>query len=117
MSFILSLPLEIFEKVVGDVSFVDLPHFLQTSKQIKVFLNPLWKQIRSNSSQSRFQATRYHRKLALIPPEVLKDAYEDFVTQPKAWSHWSTHNILSTLSSPYCQDVSILSPPPLRFLH
>ena len=108
MSFILSLPLEIFEKVVGDVSFVDLPHFLQTSKQIKVFKTTLVTIPRFNSSQSAFQATRYHRRLAVIPPEVLKGVYEVFENQPNSWSHWSTHNILSSLSSPYCEHVSIL---------
>ena len=41
MPNILSLPLEVFEAIVGAVSFVDLPHFLQTSKQIKVFKTTL----------------------------------------------------------------------------
>ena len=44
----------------------------------------------------------------MIPPEVLKEVYEVFENQPNSWSHWSTHNILSSLSSPYCEDVSIL---------
>jgi hypothetical protein len=42
---ILSLPLEMFEQVVGAMSFVDLPHFIQTSKQIKVFKIPNVEQI------------------------------------------------------------------------
>jgi hypothetical protein len=31
-----SLPLEVFEAILGTMSFVDLPHFLQTSKAIYV---------------------------------------------------------------------------------
>jgi len=31
-----SLPLEVFEMIVGAVNFVDLPNFLQTSKPINV---------------------------------------------------------------------------------
>jgi len=31
-----SLPLEVFEAIVGTISFVDLPHFVQTSKAIYV---------------------------------------------------------------------------------
>lgn len=31
-----SLPLEVFEAIIGAISFVDLPHFLQTSKAIYV---------------------------------------------------------------------------------
>ena len=32
----LSLPFEVFEMLIGAVSFVDLPYFLQTSKAINV---------------------------------------------------------------------------------
>jgi hypothetical protein len=31
-----SLPFEVFEMIVGQISFVDLPRFLQTSKAINV---------------------------------------------------------------------------------
>jgi hypothetical protein len=44
----------------------------------------------------------------MVPPEVLKEVYAHFVSQPNSWSRWSTHNILSSLSSPYCEDVTIL---------
>ena len=44
----------------------------------------------------------------MIPPEVLKDVYRIFIDQRNSWSRWSTHNILSSLSSPYCENVSIL---------
>jgi len=33
---IVSFPPEVFEMIVGAISFVDLPHFLQTSKTINV---------------------------------------------------------------------------------
>ena len=50
MANIFSLPLEIFEQVVGALSFIDLPHFLQTSKGIKViyFKHQFATKIRSN---------------------------------------------------------------------
>ena len=37
MPNILSLPLEVFEAIVGAVSIVDLPRFLRTCQQIRVF--------------------------------------------------------------------------------
>jgi hypothetical protein len=107
MSNILSLPLEMFEKIVSAVGFVDLPHFLQTSKTIKVFKSVCRKFDLIRRSLI-FKRQKYHHQLALIPPEVLKDTYEDFVQHPRSWSHWSTHNILLALSSPYCEEVSIL---------
>jgi hypothetical protein len=35
---LLEFPFEVFEMVVGQISFVDLPYFLQTSKQVQVSL-------------------------------------------------------------------------------
>ena len=34
----LSLPFEVFQLIIGAVSFVDLPYFIQTSKAVNVII-------------------------------------------------------------------------------
>ena len=48
---ITSFPLEVFEMVVGAMSFVDLPYFVQSSKTINVPLSVISKLIRSACSK------------------------------------------------------------------
>jgi hypothetical protein len=114
---LLGVPYEIFEMIVGEVSFVDLPYFLQSAKCLQVA--PLFSlpPSRAHSPQTRFNTTKYFAPLKFAKTIGLSGGYEDNLEEmhsmmskyPKMWGSWSTDNVLAALTEQRCHEVNAYS--------
>ena len=96
-----TFPLEVIEMIIGEISFVDLPYFLQTSRVIQV--DPA---ASHSDIQNFFAASNYHAKYEFIPKEAREHIHKNMKEYPAMWIYWTVDAVLKTYTSPLCQNVA-----------
>jgi hypothetical protein len=102
---IIDFPVEIIQQILGNVSFVDLPHLLKSSKAIDVF--PL---SRPTSDfllicQDIYKGSTFNYLHQFIPADEKKEIHSNMAKFQKCWSSWTVEQVLTTYVRGFCQQV------------
>jgi hypothetical protein len=93
-----SLPIEIFEMIIGNVQFMDLFHFLEASQFIQV------SSVGQSADKSAFEATRYHPQYELITkhePETFSNIHFYLRTNPQIRA--TVHEVFRAFMEVFCE--------------
>jgi hypothetical protein len=96
-----TMPFEVFEMIVGEISFVDLPNFLRVSKQILV---PSLS-IGTDASQLAFTGTKYALPHTMANSSDKRNLRQGMSQFPDICDSWTTDNVLKAYNNQYCENV------------